>query len=553
MSTHFYLTAYEDIRERKGYGLRNLTEGLKGDDDPHARYERNVDVREIVTYDVEGLNLLRLYNMLEWVEEAIRRPLVTLTDRFLNTPKVFIGTGHVPVPSKLQWLALVRMHWLSRLFTDHLENMEKTGNGIPRIEGYPTRGMLQECKRWVTRLEWTSVSDFRRVIDRSIKDAEGNCIRDAVDFEICEHTWYDLRDHLPAPLNKGIWCFVACGLVETLSRDVSLLTWSQEPAYHLLREKIYAAASSAAKKVREAANIINAGGRDSSGLLEFESGVVKDARVTAEQLASLRKYFMEGNSLNPKGLLAALYDMHAYVDCCYLLEDHRCEPTFSLPAAREERYLMTKYEGFASGSHLASIPKSIKDTRKQLLRVNETWYIMWQVVFVAHAFAEKYLPDGDHMPIHERFSLDKLCDRTGVDATLAQICINKGVRKRTLEEKVPVHQKRKTGGFGKTVNKSMKSATGMSNVFGVTRPSAIAIWEGEPDEPLPGGWPVGWKKRVFERQSGASKGHRDRYWHSPEKDYKFRSMTEVKRFMGCLAATGGNEEQAWQLFKGRQK
>lgn len=550
---------YEDIRERKNYGLRNMKGETKGDSDPHCRYGRNLEVRDIVSRTIDDLQLCQLYPTMEFVEEEIRRPVVTATNRFLNTTMKFVATGNVTVPSALQWVALVRMQYVCYLFSDHLASIEGSAPYLQRQVGYPFQGLLDTCKEWSERLKWTQYADFLR-LDPSITDAEGKNIREAVTFEIKEHVWWELRKELKDPFNKSIWCPIAYDLIAKLSHDVALLTWTTEPTFGLLREKIYSAASSAAKKVSEAAKnyATNSG---SFERLQFEAGVPKGTSVTAEQVASLRKNAMEGHSLNPKGLLAALCDMHAYFDCAYLLEDHRIGPFFSLPAgASEQMYLMVKYEGFASGSKLASVPKSMETSRQQSASVNESWYIMWQVIYIANAFANKYLPNGEDVPFHERFSLEKLCSRTGFDVVLARKHIAKGIRPRSLHEKVPNNEHYTDIRPGKSLDKCTKStirgagaSTGQEwiNSFGTRRPKAIFVWEGVPNEPLPGGWPVGWVKKVYERQSGASKGHLDRYWHSPQNNFRLRSMAEVKRFMGCLQSVGGDEILAWKLFKGK--
>lgn len=84
------------------------------------------------------------------------------------------------------------------------------------------------------------------------------------------------------------------------------------------------------------------------------------------------------------------------------------------------------------------------------------------------------------------------------------------------------------------------------------RTSAKEIWSGPPTEPLEGGWPAGWIKKVFERQSGGTAGSTDRYWYSPMTNKKFRSMVEINRFFHHLKACGGDEDQAWRLMKAKQ-
>jgi len=76
------------------------------------------------------------------------------------------------------------------------------------------------------------------------------------------------------------------------------------------------------------------------------------------------------------------------------------------------------------------------------------------------------------------------------------------------------------------------------------------VWSGAPADKLEGGWPEGWVKKKVQRQGGDTKGRADPYWYSPT-GKKFRSMTEVKRFMAALTKANGDEERAWMIFKGK--
>mmetsp|Transcript_29197 Transcript_29197/g.41324 ORF Transcript_29197/g.41324 Transcript_29197/m.41324 type:complete len:239 (+) Transcript_29197:1841-2557(+) len=80
---------------------------------------------------------------------------------------------------------------------------------------------------------------------------------------------------------------------------------------------------------------------------------------------------------------------------------------------------------------------------------------------------------------------------------------------------------------------------------------AAEIWVGAPDEPLEGGWPAGWTKRIFQRASGATKGSTDRYWYTPVLKKKLRSMAEVKRFIAAFK-TCHDEQNAWDAFKAKK-
>jgi Methyl-CpG binding domain len=73
----------------------------------------------------------------------------------------------------------------------------------------------------------------------------------------------------------------------------------------------------------------------------------------------------------------------------------------------------------------------------------------------------------------------------------------------------------------------------------------------EKDYLRPEGWPPGWITKVFERQSGATRGTRDRYWYSPIRQCKLRSLVEVRRFLDILETNHGDEEVSFQILRGR--
>jgi hypothetical protein len=76
--------------------------------------------------------------------------------------------------------------------------------------------------------------------------------------------------------------------------------------------------------------------------------------------------------------------------------------------------------------------------------------------------------------------------------------------------------------------------------------AAQVIWSGAPDEKLPGGWPKGWIKKIYNR----SRGPRiDRYWYSPKLELKLRSLVEVKRFLSALEECSGDEQAAFQIAR----
>ena len=72
---------------------------------------------------------------------------------------------------------------------------------------------------------------------------------------------------------------------------------------------------------------------------------------------------------------------------------------------------------------------------------------------------------------------------------------------------------------------------------------------GTEDVFLPDGWILHIHKRP---KDDHGKIQFDRYWYTPKTGKKMRSKLEVQRFLGCLDAANGDEDNAWSLFKGRK-
>mmetsp|Transcript_54579 Transcript_54579/g.132550 ORF Transcript_54579/g.132550 Transcript_54579/m.132550 type:complete len:324 (-) Transcript_54579:1166-2137(-) len=79
----------------------------------------------------------------------------------------------------------------------------------------------------------------------------------------------------------------------------------------------------------------------------------------------------------------------------------------------------------------------------------------------------------------------------------------------------------------------------------------VLAYEGKPDIDLEGGWPKGWTMKKYTRASGATKGGTDRYFFTPEKKYKLRSMVQVKKFIDAMkkGETKGDEEKSLAAIK----
>lgn len=149
---------------------------------------------------------------------------------------------------------------------------------------------------------------------------------------------------------------------------------------------------------------------------------------------------------------------------------------------------------------------------------------------------------------------DKKASPSFVGGTEKSQIEKKAVKKKEKEEKKEAKEKPKAAAkkpektaAKKAVSPKKKAKDGSTTAGRAL--SSIEVWSGEPNEPLEGGWPTGWTKKIFERPSGATKGSHDRYWYTPITKRKLRSMVEVKRFIEALGKSNGDENQAWKIFK----
>ncbi|EED90641.1 predicted protein [Thalassiosira pseudonana CCMP1335] len=61
--------------------------------------------------------------------------------------------------------------------------------------------------------------------------------------------------------------------------------------------------------------------------------------------------------------------------------------------------------------------------------------------------------------------------------------------------------------------------------------------------------PSGWVIRFVPRSNKANKSG-DKYYYSPKENFKFNSLSRVRRFLECLKQSGGDEVKAITMFKG---
>ena len=118
-----YKDKYEDMRERRGYGKKNIIYGLKSDDHDITRVQRNLEDRRLTEDSINTLS-----------EKEIRQVVEFLHDKAWNGVKnpsaTYTADGSKEAESNLirQCIARRRMDWIVRLLQSRfLELLERDG------------------------------------------------------------------------------------------------------------------------------------------------------------------------------------------------------------------------------------------------------------------------------------------------------------------------------------------------------------------------------------------------------------------------------------------
>lgn len=559
-----YGIAYEAIRERKGYGRRNLYRGLHSDEDSSVELKRNFAEREDAENTIMMLECSDIVAMLDFIYENVWEPIQIMAKAHWNAP------ASSEAPSTLQWVALRRIYWLRGAFTRRILNLEKETDDDPNV--YPYKASLVYCRELLSKME-----DDRTSIRVSSDSLQA--VGMAIQAEVREEIFFLMREKLPAPLgDPAVWCPMGARLLKSLS-DCATHLLLKESAGILSNEGkatllgyLLHSAKTAAEELRASLKR----GDEVPDSLAFDSGVGKDSvlsRPLGKLLSTVKgsaAFYLQNNT-TPKAYLAGVAQKFAYFDCMALANLEPQLGDFAIPLEYSKKFVMAPYGGIREEDarrELAAVPTSIPSTTDGPIRVNETWYLIWQIVYPAYAIASEFLKDADYM-------LKKLCEVVGVDPRLAHFAVTRGMKgeldealrerySRASPARKANRRKTRTSRSDGIATKKRKASTNRKQDASSKqmprfkarpngRPPAKMIREGKPDEELESGyrWPEGWIKKVFQRQSGDSKGGTDRYWYPPglPRGKKLRSMKEVYRFLNALEGANGDVLRAWNLFK----
>ena len=569
-----YFDGYERIRERHGYGLKNLYGGVSGDVDYSSYLERCVGER-LRVFELLSKFSMATIDIMEQVNEFIREPIERLLEDFRASRNCNVFDGP-------QLMALRRIFWLQRVFENMLEKWNrKVGSNSPLLDARVP--VIRQGQQLVCSMR---CHDF--VLKEALWDShelKQGRISTLVVNEAVEEACFSLRGRLVQPFSDSIWCELACCLIRRSSHLVVQHLWPIQQhstereivsAQKVLLDQFIDTAEEFSSKIKQA---VSTG--DLSGL-SFGSGFRQNMLlqysidpISESDMAML----LAEHTTTPKAYLSVIYELylHKRNPCGESVADTKAlNHTDRFFMAASPSVFKTAVEPVLND--FVGVPQSTSTCGPN--EINTNWYILWQVLFVIHQFASIYCGEDK--------VLGTLCNRLNIPMDVAESAFSRGIKgtsqyfkihcerecklrlKRVLD--LPRSVKVTNGNSDDLVSYSgngrhrrgrrnvvveknkddalVKQKSGTPRLG--SRPQAIFLHEIIPDEPLEGGWPPGWTKKVYERASGKTKGDRDRYWYSPVNKYKFRSMVEVRKYLELLQKTSGDEDEAWAIFKNKK-
>ena len=105
-----YKDKYEDMRERRGYGKKNIIYGLKSDDHDITRVQRNLEDRRLTEDSINTLTEKEIRQVVEFLHDKAWNGVT-------NPSATYTAGGPKEAESNLirQCIARRRMDWIVRL------------------------------------------------------------------------------------------------------------------------------------------------------------------------------------------------------------------------------------------------------------------------------------------------------------------------------------------------------------------------------------------------------------------------------------------------------
>jgi len=358
----YYGDDYEETRERKGYGKS----GVKGDSDDNERSRRNILDRRSLEATIESMTLKEIGETLRFLFIEIFTPLNAKIKRF---------TKNISELSKIslrQWKARRRLSWLGEKFRRRLNVIEV--NSKQEEDQTFKRDFVYYA---LDKMKWDFINLWGGVF-KGVENIPRNAIWNSLCTEVFEENLFlvSLGNTLIKAFDSSRWCTTARKLIEDVAKK-AIGSYFLEAPSHLSTEqrlkrlvaKLEKLAVGAASDIRRACKYMHS--LDVSRY-DFDCAV---------QTLSF-------NGFQNKQELILSYQ-EAHVLAC-LSEYTKMDAPLDFIVLRGVKTTKVCIDDDSADTRISSNTVHDMDVLKSgSARVNENWYLLWQIVRVIHIFATR--------------------------------------------------------------------------------------------------------------------------------------------------------------------
>ncbi len=532
-----YGETYEATRIRKGYGKKNIEDGLECDKDKSSRFKRDHSERASIKIMIQTMTFIELQNALIFLRNQIF-PLVHYTDAYFTGLIDRQWPQSMKVPTLRQLRARQRLNFVGQMFRKKLDNMIASKNGNDEI-----------IEKMYSLVDENSLNPFLKFDFRKLQkeDELWEMYRSERFAEITLEVSnsYDLFHSY----DPSIWCSIARNLCRDLSNLLidSELEKRKNPMKSV--DSIYEVARYAAHSIKNAC--YNLSSKRSSMQTILEScrllGLVRSGNDVIN--AHLSSSHLTINEDHPKVVLIQTGHTSGTSSQPSVGISNSLElfcPSLSplqkrIAGDRELVLRCIAKEGFVDTTYSAQLPI------EGIAKVDSEWYLLWQVVRVVDVFAKRF-------KYNNTYSLQKLCEEVQADFSTAESIIS--VEMKEPFESIYIHCD-EDGALNYDENQDENIAFDFPDVAAPkvdkltmvrreTRPRKIPTCKYDETD---GTLPEGWKMEEIQRQNSK---HVDRYWYT-KTGKKLRSRIECAHFLELIKQHNGDEEAAWERYPGNRK
>jgi len=539
---------YEETRERRGYGKANIQHGLKGNSDENARMRRNMSERKNVEDTINSMAMEEIEPTIEFLLTKIFLPLASRIESFFQIKSQIQGTikdtfvqkKHLSVR---QWKAWRRLSWMTTIFRDRVDTLLiKTQKDVFR---YYSKERVHLINYRIKRMKWRLSKPMMGMI-KDIKADSGRTILDEIHSEIMEENLFIVSkgNALSHMFDSSLWCAIARKLVKDIA-EKTIATYILEKPFpianqHVERLKRLATdlenlAVKAVSDIRDACRVLHS---SASTSFEFNRAVQSLALIEFQDMKHQQEALRAYQEVLELGCILECVDV----------EDYEFPWHASSIMLRTVKTNLTPNENnIVTAGIFSKTLCDINALRCETARIDENWYLLWQIVRVVHGFATECVcwDIRGQSTSESIYSFDRLCEKVGIQIEDARKMLSQKIVSSHSNSKAcsaaGKRSKKEAQSFAaeKKPKKESQISTAEKNPKKKPQRIIVSCQYDKSDGTLPEGWYIEFKKRLVGK-------HIDKYWYTKTRK-KLRSRVEVKIFLEKLADTN-DEDIAYELL-----